>query len=95
MTRLSDFVLIYFKFPCTQEYMDPELRVYINMQSCPLSLYTKGTYTHTLIILPIFNIVLIGNGTIINVALLTWQHDEAISNVQYTDLVTIYVGVLV
>ena len=76
--------------------MDPELRVYINMQSCPLSLYTKGTYTHTLIILPIFNIVVIGNGTIINVALLTWHHDEAInSNVQYTDLVTIYVGVLV
>ena len=70
--------------------MDPELRVlYINMQSCPLPLYTKGTYTHTLIILPIFNIVVIGNGTIINVALLTWQHDEAISNVQYTDLVTI------
>ena len=53
-------------------------------------------YTHTtLIILPIFNIVLIGNGTIINVALLTWHHDEAISNVQYTDLVTIYEGVLV
>ena len=96
MTRLSDFVLIYFKFPCTQQYMDPELRVYINMQSCPLPLYTKGTYTHTLIILPIFNIVVIGNGTIINVALLTWHHDEAInSNVQYTDLVTIYVGVLV
>ena len=82
MTRLSDFVLIYFKFPCTQEYMDPELRVYINMQSCPLPLYTKVN-TYTLIILPIFNIVLIGNGTIINVALLTW-HDEAISNVQYT-----------
>ena len=74
--------------------MDPELRVYINMQSCPLPLYTK-VQTHTLIILPIFNIVVIGNGTIINVALLTWQHDEAISNVQYTDLVTIYVGVLV
>ena len=53
----------------------------------------KGT--HKLIILPIFNIVVIGNGTIINVALLTWHHDEAISNVQYTDLVTIYVGVLV
>ena len=93
MTRLSDFVLIYFKFPCTQEYMDPELRVYINMQSCPLPLYTK-VHTQTYYIAH-FNIVLIGNGTIINVALLTWQHDEAISNVQYTDLVTIYVGVLV
>ena len=74
--------------------MDPELRVYINMQSCPLPLYTK-VHTQTYYIAH-FNIVLIGNGTIINVALLTWHHDEAInSNVQYTDLVTIYVGVLV
>ena len=76
--------------------MDPELRVYINMQSCPLPLYTKVTHTPHLLCCPFKTLyVLIGNGTIINVALLTWQHDEAISNVQYTDLVTIYVGVLV